>query len=56
MNVQQFLRNVCIVATFGCGLVSGAGADERVTSLPSETPATFTPSNASSSTTSSAKR
>ena len=44
MNVQQFLRNVCIVASFGCGLVSGAGADERVTSLPSETPANFTPS------------
>ena len=41
MKAQQFLRNVCIVATFGCGLAS---ADERVTSLPSETPATFTPS------------
>jgi uncharacterized protein len=41
VNAQQFLRNVCIVATFGCALAS---ADERVTSLPSETPATFTPS------------
>jgi uncharacterized protein len=41
VKAQQFLRNVCIVATFGCGLAS---ADERVTSLPSETPATFTPS------------
>ena len=29
-----------------CGLVSGALADEQVTSLPSETPATFTPTNA----------
>jgi putative CocE/NonD family hydrolase len=35
------LRNVCIVAIFGWSLAS---ADERVTSLPSETPATFTPS------------
>jgi uncharacterized protein len=41
VNAQQFLRNVCIVATFGCALAS---ADERVTSLPSETPATFTSS------------
>jgi putative CocE/NonD family hydrolase len=32
-----------IVAIFTCGLVGGAGADERVTTLPSETPATFTP-------------
>jgi putative CocE/NonD family hydrolase len=44
VKAQQFLRNVCIVATFYCGLASGASADERVTSLPSETPATFTPS------------
>ena len=34
----------CIVAILCCGLLSGASADERVTSLPSETPATFTPS------------
>ncbi len=36
----------CIAAIFVCGLVSAAYADERVTSLPSETPATFTPTNA----------
>ena len=36
----------CIVAIFACGVVSAAYADERVTTLPSETPATFTPTNA----------
>ena len=35
-----------IVALFACGLAAAAHADERVTSLPSETPATFTPTNA----------
>ena len=35
-----------VVAVLSCGLVSGALADEQVTSLPSETPATFTPTNA----------
>ena len=42
MNAQQFLRNVCIVAASLVGVALGARADERVTSLPSETPASFT--------------
>ncbi len=42
MNAQQSLRNVCIVAASLVGVALGARADERVTSLPSETPATFT--------------
>jgi uncharacterized protein len=46
VNVQSSLRNASVVAVLSCGLVSGAHADEQLTSLPSETPATFTPTNA----------
>jgi predicted acyl esterase len=46
VNVQQFLRNACVVAISAAGVTLAARADERVTTLPSETPATFTPTNA----------
>ncbi|HKS58518.1 MAG TPA: CocE/NonD family hydrolase [Steroidobacteraceae bacterium] len=43
------LRNVCIVAMFCCGVALGAQVEEKVdektTSLPSETPEKFTPTN-----------
>lgn len=37
------LRSTCIVAAAVLGVAAFAGADERVRSLPSETPETFTP-------------
>ncbi|HKR34197.1 MAG TPA: CocE/NonD family hydrolase, partial [Steroidobacteraceae bacterium] len=45
MNAPAILRNVCIVAILSCGVALGAPADDKTTSLPSETPATFTPTN-----------
>ena len=45
MNAQSASRNAYLVAIFLCGLAP-AHAQQTVTSLPSETPETFTPTNA----------
>jgi uncharacterized protein len=45
VNAHSILRNVCIVAILSCAVAPGAQADEKTTSLPSETPEKFTSTN-----------
>lgn len=46
LHLQRSLRNVCIVAVLLCCAPLSSRAEDRVTSLPSDTPATFTPRTA----------